>query len=154
MYAASVAEPTRPLLVMTRVVDAPRAAVFERWLRPEQQARWWDTSAAAAPPLVVVPTLDGGFRVRRRDRRGRATTVAILEARRAERIEFTWGGDDVATATLITVGFSDHGTQTRLTLRQRVLERGARCGGLAASTAGYLDRLAELLQAMPRVCPA
>jgi uncharacterized protein YndB with AHSA1/START domain len=107
------------LLEMSRVVEAPCDKVFDRWLCPEQLARWWDTGGETRPVQVEVQP-DGAYRVRGARGAGRWTHVAIHDAARPGRIVFTWGGDQAGTETMITVTFTDQGPRTQLTLQQRV----------------------------------
>lgn len=121
--------PVQPLLVMMRVIDAPRAAVFDAWTRPERLARWWDLSGAPDRPLPA-------------DTRGRCVEIHDVEP--PERIVFSWGGARAETRTLITVMFVDDGARTRLILEQSVArepERGAYHRGWSAR----LDRLCGYL---------
>ncbi len=113
--------PVQPLLVMSRVIDAPRAEVFAEWSEPERLARWWDV---------------------RRDGRRRADiarfAVAICELRAPERIVFTWGGLRAETTSIITIHLVEDGARTRWTLEQSIARS---CWTVA------LDRLHDLLDA-------
>jgi uncharacterized protein YndB with AHSA1/START domain len=111
----------QPLLVMNRVIDAPRADVFAEWSSPERLARWWEV---------------------RRDGRRRTDhdrfVVGICDLRAPERIVFTWGGVRAETTTLITITFVEDGSRTRWQLEQSL----ARSCWSAA-----LDRLGDVLDA-------
>lgn len=41
-------------LVLTRVIDAPRARVFEAWTKPEQMAQWF----APKPFKLIIEKMD------------------------------------------------------------------------------------------------
>jgi uncharacterized protein YndB with AHSA1/START domain len=112
-----------PVLEMTRVIDAPRAAVFARWLDPDQLIRWW----AAPRPVQATPPRTGRageafrFRVRAPGGGDRWLHVAYREVVAPERLVFTWGGDD--SPTVVTVEFAERAGRTTITLRQ-ALETG------------------------------
>ncbi len=93
----------QPLLVMSRVIDAPRDAVFAEWCVPDRLARWWEV---------------------RPDGRRRADlerfVVGICDLRAPERIVFTWGGRSAETTTLITITLIEDGERTRWTLEQAI----------------------------------
>jgi uncharacterized protein YndB with AHSA1/START domain len=42
-------------LTITRVIDAPREAVFEAWTDPKQMARWWGPNGFANPVCEWTP---------------------------------------------------------------------------------------------------
>lgn len=109
----------QPLLVMKRVIDAPRADVFAEWSEPERLARWWEL---------------------RRDGRRRSDhdrfVVGICDVRAPERIVFTWGGASADTTTLITITLVEDGAKTRWTLEQSIAR---------SCWAGALERLREVL---------
>ncbi|GEM_PF-3974955 len=109
----------QPLLVMRRVIDAPRDDVFAEWSEPERLARWWEL---------------------RRDGRRRADhdrfVVGLCDVRAPERIVFTWGGTSADTTTLITITLVEDGAKTRWTLEQSIAR---------SCWAGALERLREVL---------
>jgi uncharacterized protein YndB with AHSA1/START domain len=112
--------PVQPLLVMSRVIDAPRDEVFAEWSDPARLARWWEM---------------------RRDGRRRTDlerfSVAICDVRAPERIVFTWGGQRAETTTLITITLDADGTRTHLRLEQATAR---------SCLVGALDRLEEVLE--------
>jgi uncharacterized protein YndB with AHSA1/START domain len=97
------ARTTRPLLVMTRVFDAPRADVFAEWSAPDRLARWWQVR----PDGRRRPDID-------------RFEVTILALCPLERIVFAWGGHRAETTTLISITLTDEGAGTRWTLEQSV----------------------------------
>jgi uncharacterized protein YndB with AHSA1/START domain len=114
----------QPLLVMSRMIDAPRAEVFAEWCEPARLARWWEV---------------------RRDARRRADVdrfaVTVCDARAPERIVFTWGSANAETTTLITITFVEDGARTRWKLEQSIPR---------SHFAGAFDRLSALLETETR----
>lgn len=108
-----------PLLVMSRVIDAPRDEVYAEWATTERLARWWEL---------------------RRDRRLRPDVerfvVGICELRSPERIVFTWGGRAADTTTLVTITLTAEGARTRFRLEQWIAR---------SPWASALDRLSTVL---------
>ncbi len=111
----------QPLLVMSRVIDAPRADVFAEWSQPARLARWWEV---------------------RRDGRRRADierfAVSICELRAPERIVFTWSGRSPETTTLVTITPVEDGARTRWALEQSIAR---------PCWAPALDRLRDVIEA-------
>ncbi len=110
----------QPLLVMSRVFDAPREEVFTEWCDPARLARWWEM---------------------RRDGRRRPDldrySVSICAVVAPERIVFLWGGRHADTTTLITIVFVEDGARTRWKLEQSIARSPWWCAAL--------DRLDEVL---------
>jgi uncharacterized protein YndB with AHSA1/START domain len=48
---------TRPMMVVSRVLDAPAMQVFDAWAKPENLAKWW------GPKEFTTPVCDVDFRV-------------------------------------------------------------------------------------------
>ena len=49
-------EPAENVLVLTRLIDAPRGLVFSVWTQPEHLTRWW------GPNQFTLPHCEGDFR--------------------------------------------------------------------------------------------
>jgi uncharacterized protein YndB with AHSA1/START domain len=140
------------ILETSRVIDAPRALVFEAWSDPEHLAAWWGpngftttTSAFAFHPggvwRFVMHGPDG------RDYENRITFDLIEPP---ARIEYRHGGADdvepVAFSTVVT--FEDLGGKTRIALRAEFTtaadrERVVREYGADKGAVETLGRLAD-----------
>lgn len=144
----TAARPDQPVLVMTRVIDAPRAAVFAQWMQPEHLARWWSGGGVvrAASAAEVAP--GDAFRFRTTGARGAAHWVKVVyrEIARPERLVFTWGGDRAETETVVTVEFAEQGGATRISLRQVVARTRAARERIEQRLSERLDRLASLIE--------
>ncbi|HVY62033.1 MAG TPA: SRPBCC domain-containing protein [Planctomycetota bacterium] len=110
-------------LEMDRVIDAPRARVFEAWAKPEQIARWF----APRPFQLIVHRLDlrtgGGFSMAMRapDGAEHAFSGRYLEVVPGAKIvwtgEFSEGPADQMT-TVVTFADEAAGKKTRLHVTQ------------------------------------
>jgi uncharacterized protein YndB with AHSA1/START domain len=49
-------------IVVTRIFDAPRAAVFEAWTKAEHVAQWWDPSGVPLAVCEIDLRPNGAFR--------------------------------------------------------------------------------------------
>ena len=115
-------------LVVTRVIDAPRALVFKTWTQPEHIARWWGPQGFTTIHCEMDIRVGGTYRFGMRSPAGtehwkRGVYREIVEP---ERIVFTfaWEGPHgiPRNELLTTVTFAEQGTKTRLTLRQSGFE--------------------------------
>jgi uncharacterized protein YndB with AHSA1/START domain len=111
-------------LTVSRVIDAPRALVFNAWTDPEQIARWWGPKGYTTVDYDMDIRPGGTYRFRMRspegvDHRKRGVYREIVAP---ERIVFTFAWEEpdgrLGRELLVTVTFEPLGTQTRLTLRQ------------------------------------
>jgi uncharacterized protein YndB with AHSA1/START domain len=48
-------------IVITRVLDAPRALVFKAWTEPDRLMRWWGPRGFTAPACTIDPKPGGVF---------------------------------------------------------------------------------------------
>ncbi|MEO3430582.1 SRPBCC domain-containing protein [Pelagibius sp. CAU 1746] len=149
-------EPEDRVLVITRVLDAPRALVFKVWTQPEHLVRWWGPKGFTLPDCTVELRPGGAFRCLMRSPEGTDHRMhgAFREIVEPEKVSFTWAWVDeeghAGHETLVTVLLEEagaDGAQTKLTLHHAVFEsesaRDAHNGGwsecmerLAAYVAG------------------
>lgn len=115
-------------LVVSRIIDAPRALVFKAWTQPEHVARWWGPQGFTTIFCDMDIRVGGKYRCGMRSPQGtehwrRGVYREIVEP---ERIVFTFAWEDAngnpRHELLTTVTFAEHGEQTQLTLRQAVFE--------------------------------
>ena len=155
----SRAEEEARSIVISRVIDAPRALVFEAWTDPEHLVQWWGpdgftttTHAFAFRPggvwRFVMHGPDG------RDYENRITYSEIVEPARI--VYSHGGGEEVEPVQFQTTAtFEDLGGKTKLTLRmvfpsaeerdRMAKEYGAVEGG--EQTLGRLDAYVKQMQA-------
>jgi uncharacterized protein YndB with AHSA1/START domain len=107
------------VLVVRRVILAPRAKVFDAWTKPEIMSRWF----AAAPSWRCEATADvrvgGQYRLQMREPTG-ALHEQFGEYREivpVSRLVFTWSCPEVGVAdSVVTIELEDRGAETGLTL--------------------------------------
>jgi uncharacterized protein YndB with AHSA1/START domain len=125
--AVSEAPPER-VLVLTRVLDAPRALVFKVWTQPEHLVRWWGPTGFTLPVCRAEFRPGGAYRYVMRSAEGTEHRLVgvFREIVPPERLVFTFAWEDadgnLGPETLVTLTFADEGAKTRLTLHQAVFE--------------------------------
>ena len=126
--SSAPAQTAEPELIVTRIVDAPRALVFKAWVEPEHVARWWGPKGFTTTYCKMDIRPGGAYRCCMRSPEGTEhwKVGVYREIVAPERIVFTFAWEDAAGTTgpelLTTVTFDEYGTQTRLTLRQTGFE--------------------------------
>ncbi len=147
----AVASAPERVLVLTRVLDAPRALVFRAWTRPEHLVRWWGPKGFTAPSCQMDVRPGGAFRILMRspegtDHRVRGVYREIVEP---ERLVFTWAWEDedgrLGHETVVTVTLAEQGAKTELTLHQAVFESVTARDSHKGGWTECLERLAEYL---------
>src|SRR5436190_3662418 len=111
------------VLVLRRLIDAPRELVFAVWSDPLHVAEWWQPAGYTTPVFEMDFHVGGGFRycIRKEGRDGCARGV-YRDIVPPSRLAFTfqWQSGDAAhdAETLVTVTFEVQGEGTLLTFRQ------------------------------------
>jgi uncharacterized protein YndB with AHSA1/START domain len=135
-------------LCLTRVIDAPRGAVFAVWTTPEHLSRWWGPTGFTLPDCEMDFREGGTFRFHMRAPSGKDHWLrgVFREIVEPERIVFTfaWGTAEKRTGpeTLVSVTLEESGGKTKLTLRQTGLASDTSAREHAEGWAEQLDRLA------------
>lgn len=91
MTAEPEAGAARLDLVLTRVIDAPRALIWKAWTEPEHLKQWWAPAPITTPECEMDPRPGGVFRtlMRAPDGTEYPTRGCFLEVVERERIVFT-----------------------------------------------------------------
>ena len=141
-------------LLITRIFDAPPALVFKAWTQPDRAARWWGPQGFVTLYCKMDVRPGGAFRVCMRSPEGSEhwKQGVYREVVSPERLVFTFAWEDAegkpGHETVVTVTFAEHGTKTKLTLRQGVFEtvtaRDAHQGGWTSTLERLADYLAKL----------
>lgn len=139
------------MLVLTRLLAAPRELVFQVWTQPEHLARWWGPKHFHLP-FCQVDFREGGvykFCMRAPDGSNHWVWGAYREILAPERLVFTWHRTQEPEevnpwgVTVVTITLTEQAGNTLLTLHQatfqKIEERDAHRGGWTEC----LDRLAS-----------
>ncbi len=119
---------SKPRLVITRLIDAPREKVFNAWIDPVQFAKWWGPHTFTAPVVELDARPGGKINVHMQGPKGSPWEKPypmggeFREIARFDRLVFTSNiGDGAVHENLNEVLFSDKGGKTELTLKVTVL---------------------------------
>ena len=120
-------------LVVTRMIDAPRAWCSRHGPQPEHVARWWGPQGFTTIGCEMDIRVGGTIPLRHA-LAARAPTTGkrgvYREIVEPERIVFTFAWEDAdgnpGHELLTTVTFAEHGSKTQLTLHQAVFETAER----------------------------
>lgn len=149
-------EPAELELVITRVLDAPRALVFRAWTDPKQVAQWWGPHGFTNPVCELDVRPGGAILIHMRGPDGvvypdkgvfHEIEVPGRLVFMSSAVEDEEGNPQLEV--LNTVTFADLGSKTTLTMHARVLKATPEvAGALAGMEEGWsqsLERLAEQL---------
>lgn len=156
--ASAAAEPADRVLVITRVLDAPRALVWKAWTEPEHRMRWWGPKGFTTHSCMMDVRPGGVWRLGMRSPEGIDYWQhgVYREIVAPARLVFTYafvdgeGGSELLRQgikpgheTLVTVTLVERGRKTEMTVHQAVFEsveaRDSHRGGWTES----FERLAE-----------
>lgn len=143
-------------MIGTRILDAPRALVFQMWTDPKHLSRWWGPNGFTTTTSAYDLRPGGMWRfvMHGPDGRDYENRITFEEIVPPERIVYRHGGgDDVEPVQFrTTVTFEDLGGKTRLTMRgqfpsaaerDRVIREYGADTGLAQTLARLADYLAK-----------
>jgi uncharacterized protein YndB with AHSA1/START domain len=149
-------QPSEPVLVITRVFDAPRSLVFRLWTDPKHARHWMGPRGFTATHVEGEGRPGGRWRLcLRRDDTGEELWQGGVyrEFVEPERQVFTFAWEDEhgnpGHETLITLTFTEHEGKTTMTFRQGVFESVAQRDGHQGGWSSTFDRLAEYVSAPP-----
>jgi uncharacterized protein YndB with AHSA1/START domain len=138
-------------LVITRLIDAPRALVFKAWTEPEHLARWWGPKGFTTIRCEMDIRVGGAYRFGMRSPEGKEywKVGVYREIVEPERIVFTFAwedaGGDPGDELLTTVTFAEDGGRTRLTLRQANFSTRERRDDHLIGWTSCLERFADYM---------
>lgn len=146
------ADPDKPTIVTRRVVDAPRALVFDCWTKPEHMRRWLGPRAFTMISCEVDLRVGGGYRYVHRAPDGQeyAFRGEYREIVRPERLVATFVfemfPEAEALETLTLEEKDGKTTVTTLTLHKTLQARdGHLSSGMESGMVDGYSRLDELL---------
>lgn len=139
-------------IAMTRVVDAPRALVFEAWTKPEHLQQWLLGPEGWTMPVCEIDLRSGGawrFVWRRADGTEMAMHGAYKEVKPPERMVTTesWGVDWPDTVNTLVLTEKDGKTTITQTVRypSKEAREKAMGSGMRDGVSVSFDRLAGYL---------
>ncbi len=151
-------------IVIERIFDAPREAVWKAWTEPERVMRWWGPNGYSSPVAKIDLRIGGKYLYCMRTPEGQDTwsggtyrEIVPMERIVASDHFADEQGNVVAAATyglegdwpdelLVTVTFEDLGGKTKLTLRHAGMPVGEMPGMATEGWNQSLDKLAESLR--------
>jgi uncharacterized protein YndB with AHSA1/START domain len=138
-------------LTITRVIDAPREAVFDAWTDPRQMAQWWGPNGFTNPVCEMDARPGGAIRLvmRAPDGVDYPMTGTFREIAKPRRLVYAAAAEDhdgnPPLKWVSTVTFAEDGGRTRLTVEESagaVTPVGAQMlEGMEAGLRQTLDRL-------------
>jgi uncharacterized protein YndB with AHSA1/START domain len=154
--ASAAPSSTAREIVITRVIDAPRALVFRAWTDAAHLAHWWGPEGFTNPVCEADARVGGAWRIVMRSPDGTNYPCGGVyrEVVEPERLVFTNIATDMAGNPVLdgltTVSFAEQGGKTLLTLHTRATAlvdfAVAYLAGMEAGWMQSLDRLAAGLQ--------
>ena len=156
--ARDVRPPEDAIIVISRVIDAPRELVFEAFTDPQHLAQFWGPKWTTAPKCEVDLRVGGEFRVEMRGPDGTIypCTGVYREIARPERIVYAGTGNDdepcgggLPPRSLVTMTFVEQDGKTKITIHTRLGSYADReaaiAGGFSTGWNDALDRLETML---------
>jgi uncharacterized protein YndB with AHSA1/START domain len=148
------AEPLERVVLISRIIDAPRDLVFKAWTDPQHMANWWGPKGFTNPVCELDVRPGGAIRIvmRAPDGAEHPMTGTFREIVENERLVFTAVAVDTEGKPLLeaftTVTFAEHGGMTKLTVHASAVGlaeiAGQMLGGMEAGWTQSLERLASL----------
>ncbi len=137
------------VLIVSRIIAAPRRLVFKAWTEPEHVARWWGPQGFVTTFCEMDIRVGGRYRLCMRSPEGKDywKQGVYREIVPPERIVFTFAWEDEhgkpGHELLTTVTFTEHGSGTQLTLRQEGFENIERRNSHGEGWTSCFERFAE-----------
>jgi uncharacterized protein YndB with AHSA1/START domain len=145
-------------IVITRVLNAPRALVFQLWADPQHLVQWWGPKGFTSFACDSDRKAGGKFHLQMRAPDGtiHPCSATIREMVEPERIVFAGQEDGsgcgagIPPRSVVTVTFAEHDGQTKVTIHtllESAADREAAAEmGFVVGWNGCFDRLAEMLE--------
>ena len=140
------------VLVITRVFDAPRPVVFDSWTDARQLAQWRGPRGFVIVSYHADVRVGGVWRVETRSPEGGEHNAGgeYREVAPLDRLAFTmaWDGTEdgePGRETLVTLGFAEEGSRTRMTFRQSTFSSMAARDAHEGGWSSAFDLLTEYL---------
>jgi uncharacterized protein YndB with AHSA1/START domain len=104
--------------VITRLLSAPCALVYQAWTDPRQMVQWWSPQGVECRSVTADVRPGGTYRIHMVSEQGDHVAIgAYRQIIPNRRLQFTWQWEHYPMPdSLVTVEFEDLGKTTRLTL--------------------------------------
>lgn len=141
-------------LIIIRVFDAPQSLVFKAWTQPEHFARWLGPKDFTTIACQMNVKLGGIYRACIRSPEGKEHWMqgVYREIIEPERLVFTFAWEDEDRQpkheTLVTVTFTEQGSQTLMTFHQAIFESVESRDAHNTGWSECFDRLAVYLNTL------
>jgi uncharacterized protein YndB with AHSA1/START domain len=142
-------------LTLTRILDAPRDAVFRAWVDPAHIARWIGPRSIKAEVDKMDARPGGAYRMVMHGPTGETYTVRGIyrELAPPERLVFSWAWEAETSRprheTVVTINFRAVGDKTEMTLRHEWFESKEARDNHDHGWSGSFDKFAEVLAGAP-----
>ena len=116
-------------IVISRVLDAPRALAFDVWTDPQHVGQWYGPRGFTITSHVMDVRAGGTWKfvMHGPDGVDYPNTIVFIEVVRPERLVYSHGGEEGETGRFhVTVTFDEHDGKTLLTLRSLFESAAAR----------------------------
>jgi uncharacterized protein YndB with AHSA1/START domain len=145
-----VAESDGLWLQMTRVLPAPRTAVWKAMTDPAVLAKWWGPKGFTSPSIGFEPRVGAGYRIAMQPQEGGLfhLTGEFKEVEPPARLAYTFVWDPATPddrETLATLRLRQHGEQTEVELTQGAFATEERRALHDGGWTDAFDRLEEVL---------
>ena len=104
--------------VITRLLAAPCALVYQAWTDPRQMVQWWSPQGVECRSVTAEARVGGTYRIHMSSERGDHIAIGTyLQLVLNQRLQVTWQWEHYPMPdSIVTVDFEDLGKTTRLTL--------------------------------------
>jgi uncharacterized protein YndB with AHSA1/START domain len=115
--------PAVPKVVISRVIQAPCALVYQMWTEPAHLAQWFGPEDCKCRSVSADIKVGGAFRIHVTSKKGDHIAIGKYQkVVRNSRLQFTWSFVHYAMPdSVVNVDFEDLGKTTRLTLTHQGL---------------------------------
>jgi uncharacterized protein YndB with AHSA1/START domain len=142
-----------PIIEITRLLDAPRALVWEVWTDPKHASQWWgpDGFSVTTHSMKVAPGGVWDYVMHGPDGRDWDNIITYHEVVKPERLVYSHGDSSDTQQFHTTVTFTEEDGKTRVTMHSRfpsvaARDRVVREVGAVEGGRQHLDNLAAYVQ--------
>lgn len=156
MMNVQAGTPSRVVMTLTRMINAPRETVFKAWVDPKQLAQWWGPKGFANPVCEIDVRPGGKMLIHMQAPDGTVypMTGRYLEIVEPSRLVFNCEAVDlegnIQIEELAVIAFEAIGSRTRLTVFADAIGVApiapAMLSGMETGWAQSLDRLGEAVK--------